>query len=190
MLRITFFYAAIALVGCASPGQAIDRAELLAAYERTQFEPGVVSVMPAPIPADPSDRPAVVNWWYAGTAGELHAIVMQRIAWDATGRLQAQQQRYRIDRAAIRVAEPFDRTDDPRLWLALHIAVDQGVEPPADAVTTRRVTDPQQMQPADGPEMVLPQPIVPDSANPEPDLESESDADPARVEPIQPESIQ
>lgn len=131
------------LMGCSS-GQKLDRFEFDLRYEQTQFDQGVVSVLPLQINQDLPPR--VVNWWYAGSTDLEHVLVFRELAWDAFGQPKGTEYRYRILRHALAIHHPFVYSNESAMWLPLYEASSE-IKPPSDLTTVRQSANPLDREP-------------------------------------------
>ena len=127
------------LVGCQSTRE-ISRHTLDKLYADTALNPNVLSSVPKHL--DVQASPVVVNWWYAGTSGGDHHIVLRELTWDRQGKPIGEEQRYRIPQNALKISEPFAYTKDAARWLPLYEAVPGEIEPPADLPPVRQTPKP------------------------------------------------
>lgn len=142
LLLLLLLITATPLAGCT---ERIVRSDFNKLYRQTSLNEQALSVVPKHI--DHDDPPTVVNWWYAGTHKDDHQIVSRRLTWDREGNPKGEQQRYKINRADLKIDEEFDTTSDSTRWLPLHEASSE-VQPPADLPTVRSGPAPAGKKPA------------------------------------------
>ena len=136
-----------AMAGCAGSGRAERVADFGRLYEETTFAADTVGVVP--LPRERVGRPpTVVNWFYAGSRGGLHRLVLRTATWDASGEPVTDERRYDVPAEQLLIAEPFAVTGEVARWVPLHEAA-AGVAPPPGVDTWRERIEPERADPVE-----------------------------------------
>lgn len=148
---------AVVATGC-NDRRVIDRASLDTLYTQTALAEDAASFVPLQL--DRNNGPArVVTWYYAGTKRGQHLLVLRELRLDTSPWTQSER-RYVIDASLLSIERPMERTHDQQAWMLLHEAA-SGLQPPADALTTRILPGK-----ADGPRTVEPRQNEPEPIDP------------------------
>lgn len=145
--RLILIVALPLLAACTGGGRVERVSDFQALYHETTFAPDVVGAVP--LPRDRVGKaPVVVNWFYAGTTGGTHRVVLRTATWDAAGEPVTDQRQFAVPSEQLLIAEPFALTREVARWVPLHEAA-AGLSPPAGLDTWRQRVDPKEVDPVE-----------------------------------------
>jgi|GEM_PF-2339534 len=139
-MRLASLLILLVTIGGCVRSTSLDRAAFDLKYQETALAEGTLSSLPISIAPD-QPAPIVINWFYAGSRGDIHYVIFRQLTWDDEAKPVGMQRWYRISDSDLSIKNSFPFTRDSRQWLQLYEASADVTMPP-DLATQRQLGHP------------------------------------------------